>query len=278
MMNRGIEMKALNNINSGYIGTEESWRYFFKQAIDTEFFAEEMSKFKDENWGEIKKELYILLNKPSITTIDEIRSKEKALGITLPKSYKDFVLANGIEFYNLIAYDFFVYINLLPVKKINFYKKINLKELKILIKTLNYSKESKVLENYYSYNDYKESLNQYNGFCNPLLKGLHSALGESSFGFIESKKNIYENAIALDDEDIVSMMFLPNELTKDNEMESWLLEGPDIYRFRSFAEMLVNNIFHFHKIPENLSLFEYLTIHGVNNILDFEILRETAIP
>lgn len=274
-------MKRIYDLNSGYIGNTQKWNDFFRAFINSEKFLELILPF-DKTIFEIsdfQKKLEIIINEPLIEENIKLNQKQRELKVSLPKSYTDFVNANGIAFFNEIRIITQTFEPLLQVEKINYYSKYAPKHFLYFINGLNYSENIIVRENYYSYNNFTKNISEYNGLSsNPRLLKLNLGLGELSFGFLEDKKNSYSRAIILDESSYATSLLLPNERTLDGEMEAWMLDSEDIIRFRSFAEFFMSNLFFKHEIPTNMSIEEYLNLYGVNNILDFDILRETAIP
>ena len=266
---------TLSQINSGYIGDKEAWTNFFKNYTQSDYMKKAMIEFK-KDLTIVNSNLINIINSPYKKT-DSIQKIEKKLALNLPQSYKDFIAANGIEFFNEIYYLSLTFSDLKSPDEI-YCISTHKEQLNEVVNHLNYSDEPYVKENYYSYNDYSDKLYIFNGTNNPKLSQSNLALGELSFGFLPEKKADYSKAIVIDTFPIPSVLLQPTELTQDSEMETWMMEDSDIYRFRSFAEFLINNLFFEHEIPKNMSTIEYLNLYGVNNILDFEVLRETAIP
>jgi len=266
---------SLRNLSSGYIGTPERWVQFFEIFLQSKYIEKEMVQFDDVDWNNLKSEILKIL-KMSLSKEKKIFEIEEKLNLKLPKSYHDFILANGVEVYNAISFLFFAYTDFFDINKIDFFIKKNKGVFKRTIGNLRFNND--VANVYYSYNNYKEKLYSYNGEFNPRISSfnLSTALGELGTGFIEQKRDNYAKAIVLDSNEYPSFLLLPNERTQDDEMEAWLLEASDIYRYRSFAEMIVNNMFIGLEIPENMTVKEYLVYHGVDKILDFDILEGDA--
>lgn len=290
----------LTSVDSGYIGNIAAWKNFFHQYINSPYIEAFMNtNFKSDNaefdLSLIKIKIEKIMEEDSVSD-EEIDALEKRLEIRLPQSYKDFLQANGIQFYNVIYFLSITFIKMLNTDEVNYFMQKDKEWMERFIEYLNYADEKYIVENYYSYNDYLTSINIYNGLNNPKLKPSNLALGELSFGFILDKKNVYRKAITLDSSEVPSAILIPDEVTADGEMETWMLEDSDIYRFRSFAEFFINNLFFVHDMPmysftgkesteiESLlsqskkTAAEYLSLHGVDNILDFDTLNLTAIP
>lgn len=68
---------------------------------------------------------------------------------------------------------------------------------------------------------------------------------------------------------------LPDELTKDGEMEAWLIDAEDVHRFRSFAEMIIWNLIAAFEY-EGEKLQEFLERIGVDEILNLDTLAKNA--
>ncbi len=293
----------LTSIDSGYIGNIGAWKNFFHHYINSPYIENYLkTNFKsddpDFDLSLIKTKIEKIMEEDSVSN-EEIDALEKRLKTHLPRSYKDFLRANGVQFYNVIYFLSVTFIKMLSIDEVNYFTKKDKNHknyMKEFIEYLNYAEEKYIVENYYSYNDYSISINLYNGMNNPNLKPSNLALGELSFGFICDKKDAYRKAITLDSSEVPSAILIPDELTADGEMEAWMLEDSDIYRFRSFAEFFINNLFFAHDMPmysfigkqsteiESLlnqskkSVLEYLSLYGVDNLLDFDILKQTARP
>lgn len=270
-------MTALITRNSGYIGSPIKWKVFLTQAISTEFFDKRMAAHDDINLNQFKSEIKGVLAADSTLKPQKIEKLQKNIGVNPPKSFIDFLQVDGIALFNQLSFLCFIYVDLLSVKKIKPYAAYSKRDLKFMLRGLNYSDKAIVRDNYYSYNSYQHKIDAFNGFDNMNLASRDMVLGELSFGFLPEKKDDYKQAITLDEDKLSSVLMMPTERTADGEMETWMLEDSDIYRFRSFAEFFVANMFFDHEIPECMTPVEYLTLHGVHHILDFDVLKATAV-
>lgn len=115
---------ALRHIHSGYIGTVEIWQQFFIEFIDNyENFKEENPEFDASDFSHLKAEYLNLIRHFDVVAIqNQLDKKEKDLGMVLPKSYKDFVLAGGIEISKNFTYDFLTYSALSKIENISYLK------------------------------------------------------------------------------------------------------------------------------------------------------------
>ena len=291
----------LTSMHSGYIGNVDAWKNFFHQYVNSSYikiYIDNTFRSYDPNvdLDLIKIKLEKIMEEDSVSN-EEIDALEKKLKVQLPQSYKDFLQANGIQFYNVIYFLSVTFIEMLNIDDVDyFFIRRSKKYMEEFVEYLNYADEPYVVENYYSYNDYSTSINLYNGMNNPKLEPSNLALGELSFGLILEKKEAYKKAITLDTSTAPSAILIPDERTADGEMEAWMLDDSDIYRFRSFAEFFINNLFFEHDMPmysrvgkesteidsvlsqSGKSVTEYLSLYGVDKFLDFDMLKQTAIP
>lgn len=263
----------LNTLHSGYVGSPEAWVYFFNQLLKSEYVDEQMEARGKDKWLENKE---ILRNNIFIQQVD-FSLIEKELNRTLPQSFKDFVKANGITFYNQgLAHS--VWDGLSQVNAINYCKDDVESDyfLNFIATLCGESPENTREDFYYTYNDYQKYIGLFNAVNHPDNYD-NEMYGELGGYFLADREDIYKNAIGLDQCDPHNIYLMPDELTKDNEMECWFIgTSADTFRYRSFAEMIISEIFRGHDIPDNMTLVEYLKYHGVDHILDFDILKRDA--
>lgn len=201
--------KNLSSIHSGYIGNSEKWNQYF-ECISS---AYQISYKNNVNFTQ---ELYQ----------QKILAKEAELKIKLPKSYKDFLMADGVNFVNnLMANNKLTSNNEQVFFDVNIVDRFK-KEIPTIY--LGYTDNERYMSdpdiadsNYYVYENY-------NGIELPYpIRLKYSRLNFLTIG------NFGSEVYGLSD----------IELTADNEMETWYF-SPDIgaIRYRSFAEFIMTYI------------------------------------
>jgi hypothetical protein len=263
---------AIFDLNSGYIGSPEKWRIFFEKFASSQelndAYLEEI-KFEEEQGYPISTHLSLEEFQAHLISKENFEYQDSDL---ISKSFLDFVRADGLAIFKYLNFKF---CSLVEIQNFCELRKSN-SENKSFFKELIFEDISDDL--YYSYNDWQNNLEKYNGGCNPafMSKNYNMMLGELGFGFPKNKKQTYDNAVVVGwDGNYASAFLLPDEKTKDGEMESWLIDAEDVYRFRSFAEMIIWNwvIRYGYK---GADLTDFLKRIGVDEILDLDILASNA--
>ncbi len=261
---------SLNQLESGYIGSPEKWRFFLRKFA----ISQEVNNKYHEQIDYEKR-----MNEPLSTalSVENFNKDFSELGVfskeDFPcKSFADFK-SSGIfdllKYVDYISYDIHKVIEPVAIQKSKY-------KNKKFFNDLIYEDVPDHL--YYSYNNWQNQVYQYNGESNPdfMAADYNMMLGELGFGFQRRKKSCYDNALVVGDYyDHATGFLLPNELTKDGEMEAWLIDAEDVHRFRSFAEMMIWNLIAAYDY-RGAQLQDFLQRIGVNEILDLDILTSNA--
>lgn len=238
----------LSNIHSGYLGTPEIWKEFFKAFLER-YDLYNMQIGRVDNLL-LKKYQSILQTLDVNEKVKKIEKLENKLEILLPKSYRDFVLAGGIEISNRpLEFNFLTYSNPRDLSDVNFlYKDTrsfhSYKEMidmnEDLYKDGTSSLEAAFKEYYYFPNYF--NLFKYTDEDNNILDVLSRRkeefeVGYFSGGTLPQHKKFAKQVINLSDH--LKHILLPFEKSQDGEYEAWFFEDAGFYKFKSFAEMYV---------------------------------------
>lgn len=236
----------LSNIHSNYSGTTEIWKDFFNVFLE-KYDLYEVKEGRTDNLL-LNKYQQILQNLDINKKIKEIEKLEKKLEVLLPKSYKDFVLAGGIEISNRpLEFNFLTYSNPRDLSDVNFLYKdkrsfYSYKEMVDMNEDFykdGTSSLEKAFKEYYYFPNYF-NLFKYTDEENNILDVLSrrkedSEIGYFSGGTLPEHKEFAKQVINL--EDHLKHILLPFEQTQDGEYEAWFFEDGGFYKFKSFAEM-----------------------------------------
>lgn len=262
---------ALSELESGYIGSPEKWRNFFKKMAYSDEIANcflRRIKFEQENDYKLSMEL----SADEFSKCISVSSETSYELNYCSKSCNDFIMADG---YNLIKYIEFNSVSILELDKPCSIKSSTVHNRKFFKELISENISDQL---YYSYNNWTNCLRKYNGANNEkfMAQDYNMMLGELGFGFPKSKTKIYSNALVIGlDGNYASALLLPDEKTKDGEMEAWLFDAEDIYRFRSFAEMIIWNLIADFDYRGS-ELIAFLKRVGVDEILDLDVLASNA--
>ncbi|MGX5699432.1 hypothetical protein ACWKWF_07485 [Acinetobacter kookii] len=235
----------LSNIHSGYSGTPEIWKEFFNVFL-AKYDLYEVKEGRTDNLL-LNKYQQILQSLDVNKKIKEIEKLEKRLEISLSKSYKDFILAGGLEISEFLKYNFLTYRGLYNIDNIDFLfkDKKGYSSYKELVEINNESYKSdnikveELKKNYYSYFNYFDLFKYVNEDSNILdvigSKFCNSELGYFSRGTLPEHKVFEKKIINLYAG--LNRITLPFEKTQDGEYETWFFEDVNFYKFKSFAEM-----------------------------------------
>lgn len=262
---------AISDLDSGYIGSPENWRIFLKKFATSQEIHDQYQKSADYRKR---------MNEPVNTerSIENFHKDFSGLGdfskedfpCTSFADFKKSGIFDLLKYVDYIAYDIHEIIEPSAISG-STYKN------KKFFNNLIYEDVPDHL--YYSYNTWQDKVYQYNGNSNPdfMAADYNMMLGELGFGFQQRKKaSCYDNALVIGIYyDHATGFLLPNELTKDGEMEAWLTDAEDVHRFRSFAEMMIWNLIAAFDYS-GTELLDFLQRIGVDEILDLEILASNA--
>lgn len=237
----------LNDIHSGYRGTPDVWKEFFNVFLE-KYDLYEVKEGRTDNLL-LNKYQQILQRLNENEKIKKIERLEKKLEILLPKSYKDFILAGGLEISEFLKYNFLTYRGFSNIDNVDFLFKdrkgyFSYKEL-VEINNENYKDEGIGIEqlkkNYYSYFNYFDLFKYVDDDRNILDvisdKFYHSELGYFSRGTLPEHEVFEKKIINLYTD--LDRIALPFEKTQDGEYETWFFEDVNFYKFKSFAEMYI---------------------------------------
>lgn len=238
----------LSNIHSGYSGNPEIWKEFFNVFLE-KYDSYEIKEGRTDN---------LLLNKYQtiLQTLDmdnkvkEIEKLEKRLEILLPKSYKDFVLAGGIEISNRpLEFNFLTYSKPSQLSEVNFLykdKKGYRSYQELVDMNEDFYKDGtssleKAFKEYYCFPNYF-NLFKYTDDDNNILDVFSRRKGDSEIGYfsrgtLPEHKKFEKQVINLGN--YLRHILLPFEQTQDGEYEAWFFEDVGFYKFKSFAEMYI---------------------------------------
>jgi hypothetical protein len=262
---------SLNQLESGYIGSPEKWRIFLRKfAISQEI----TNKYHEQIDYEKR------MNKPLSTalSVENFNKDFSELGVF---SKEDFSCTSFADFKNSGIFDLLKYVDYVSCNI------LNIVDLLVLSKSDYKNKNffNKLIYEdvpdhlYYSYNTWQDKVYQYNGESNPefMAADYNMMLGELGFGFQRRKKaSCYDKALVVGSYyDHATGFLLPNELTKDGEMEAWFINAEDVHRFRSFSEMMIWNLIAGFEYS-GAELQDFLQRIGVNEILDLDTLASNA--
>ncbi|MFC2996297.1 hypothetical protein ACFODO_13665 [Acinetobacter sichuanensis] len=240
---------ALRHIHSGYIGTAEIWQQFFIEFIDNyENFKGENPEFDASDFSHLKAEYLNLIRHFDVVAIqNQLDKKEKDLGMVLPKSYKDFVLAGGIEISKNFTYDFLTYSALSKIENISYLKE-DKKGFRAYHSIIEMNEEdyienpqslAQAEQNHYHYVNYFELFKLTGEERGNILDVVNikdeSEIGYFSRGTLPLHKEFKDSVINITE--YLTRILLPFQQTQDGEYEAWLFEDGNFYRCKSFAEM-----------------------------------------
>lgn len=239
----------LNDIHSGYSGTPEVWKEFFIEFIDNyEKFKGEYVEYDASDFSQLKSKYLIFMDNFNALDVNKLLDEtDNKLGLTLPKSYRDFVLAGGVEISKNFIYNFLTYSDFFSINDVTFLHKdkkgYNSYQEIVEINNENYIENPKELEksykNYYKYPEYF-NLFKYTDEDSNILDVLSRRKGDSEIGYFsrgilpehEKFKKCVINLTGY-----LNRILLPFEQTQDGEYEAWFFEDVNFYRVKSFAEM-----------------------------------------
>lgn len=198
-------MKKLIDEHSNYIGTPDAWVEFINCW--------------DSKRAQLNLEEHTVRFQPSIIskkTIGSIAVTENRLNISLPKSYKDFIIATNSQVPNWFLTEYcedFV----LPIEKIDWLKNT---DSNLVFEAYIEDPEIQITdEEYYCYD-----------------------VNQDEYLFRrEYLKNCLKLNYCDDDSSGYKVLLNTNERTKDSEMEAWHFYAAEGFtaRYKSFAEMIV---------------------------------------
>lgn len=188
----------LSHIHSNYSGTNEIWKEFFNVFL-AKYDLYEVKEGRTDNLL-LNKYQQILQSLDVNKKIKEIEKLEKKLEVLLPKSYKDFILAGGLEISDFLKYNFLTYRGFYNIDNIDFLfkDKKGYSSYKELVEINNESYKSdnikveELKKNYYSYFNYFDLFKYVNEDSNILdvigSKFCNSELGYFSRGTLPEHK------------------------------------------------------------------------------------------
>lgn len=239
----------LRHIDSNYIGRPEVWQQFFIEFIDNyENFKEENPEFDASDFSHLKAEYLNLISRFDVIAIqNQLDKKEKDLGVVLPKSYKDFVLAGGIEISKNFTYDFLTYSVLYKIENISYLKE-DKKGFRAYHSIIEMNEEdyienpqslAQAEQNHYHYVNYFELFKltgeERGNILDVVNREDQSEIGYFSRGTLPLHKEFKDSVINITE--YLTRILLPFQQTQDGEYEAWLFEDGNFYRCKSFAEM-----------------------------------------
>lgn len=218
-------MGKLSELSSGYIGNVNSWRCFFKQLSGVPELADYVDVVLQKVFGEVGDDVSPLRG-DAITNVD------------LPRSYRDFVLAGGIPFYNeLVSRLGYNDDTAVPGEMIRGYVDVEAifkfgdVESEYYDAYMNAQKGAFQRDDggYYIYRSYR-----------PGVKGYVAS--NVDFGNHVVNKYLRDTLVVgrLDLE--LRVLLNPHERTCDGELEAWRFDSCGANRYRSFAELFLNDI------------------------------------
>ncbi|MBH1970869.1 hypothetical protein FK216_05855 [Moraxellaceae bacterium AER2_44_116] len=245
----------LRTIDSGYIGNPEKWSQYFKCLA-------EMLVFEGDAKDALVAATKVAGLKKHEINLSEAEARFKML---FPKSYKDFVIAGGIEFINKL------YTNVMCDGEIKaFYQLRNINYFKNIAPNIYHPYFDSGLndlditdDDYYRYDSYEYDDEDSTKADCPFIK----------------KSNMNFLTIGFWDTDAYG--FVTNEVTKDGEYETWSFspDNPGANRYRSFAEFFIFDRVRFLKyIKDEVEGNELFDDKSTSLILDVKILREQWKP
>lgn len=236
----------LSDIHSSYSGTSEIWKEFFNVFLEKyDLYNMQMGRVDNLLLSKYQK---ILQTLDMDSKIKEIERIEKKLEVLLPKSYKDFVLAGGIEISNRpLEFNFLTYSNPCDLLDVEFLYKDkrpfhSYKEMVHMNDEFyqdGTSSLEKAFKEYYCFPNYF-NLFKYTDEDNNILdvlsrRGGNLEIGYFSCGTLPEHKEFAKYVINLGD--YLKHILLPFEQTQDGEYEAWFFEDGGFYKFKSFSEM-----------------------------------------
>ena len=239
----------LSDIHSGYLGNPEIWQEFFIDFIDNyEKYKAECTFFEKSDFSQLKSEYLDLINSSRhLETSNLLNKAEKKLDLALPKSYRDFVLAGGLEISKSFEYDFITYRKPCPISEVNFlYKdRDGYHSYEDIIQMNDESYEDGTFSLDKAFHDYYQYVNYFNlfkytndeiGILDVLRRKVsYPDIGYFSRGTLPQHKKFSKQIVNLSS--YLSHILLPFERTQDGEYEAWFFEDSNFYKFKSFAEM-----------------------------------------
>lgn len=216
----------LSNMKSNYIGTPDAWKEFIQR-----WSAKRIELNLDEH------DVRIPSYSDQLEISKEIQHIELSLGLNLPNSYKDFILATNSQVPAWLLSGFEDYFAL-PIEKVNW-----LHTMSPALVYEAYAEDHDVVisdEDYYVYSKEQDGVNlrrEYLPYC--LRLNYHRGGWEDA------------NIILLNSK----------EITVDREMESWCFYPYDGYaiRFPSFASLVVS------RYILDVAQFDYETVFGLED-------------